>query len=777
MGIRILCLALFGSLAALCAVAAPLKPGMVFTPTQRAHWAWKSPAASPIPRVQGRSWVRNPVDAFILAGLEARRLRPAPPASSEVLLRRVAFVLTGLPPSTAEADAFLQDRRAGAYERMVGRYLDSPAFGERWARHWLDLARYADTNGFEHDEVRPEMWRYRDYVVRAFNSDMPYSRFVEEQIAGDELLPARPEAWIATGLQLLGPDMTDAASQAARRQHTLNDMTDTTGLVFLGLTLGCARCHDHKYEPLSQADYYRFQAFFAPAQFRTDLPIGTREEQERYTRALSAHGARLQVVDAALEAIAGGAREVARGEKLALLPEDVRTAFATLGPRRTPGQQVLVRRNLPLIEPKPEQLTPRLPAADRPRYEVLLRQREGILKDRPAPPPRAVGLWSDRASPAVARILMRGELAQPAETVHAGFPEILGGVPTPAGDSRGGAVPLDRRALARWITRPEHPLTYRVWANRVWQHVFGRGIVRTPSDFGVRGEVPTHPELLDWLARRLAHSSSSGMQGAPAGSTPLPAPAIGVAGLHIGSPAGPKALLRLLLTSSTFRQSSTSAPATRAADPENRWFSRMNRTRLEAEAIRDAMLAVSGRLNRKSGGPGVLPPLPEDVLPRSSAQKAWPVTPDPAEHVRRSLYLFVRRNLTFPALEPFDAPDTNLSCARRDTSTSAPQALTLLNSDEALHCARALAGRVLREAASEETRVVLAYRLTLARRPQPEELRLGREFLARQAALSGEAAPTSLPVPTAPEMAAAQGVAWTAYCLALLNLNEFVYVD
>ncbi len=824
---------LLGSLPALLTAGGVLaREAHTFTPSQRGHWAWKKPVTPPLPRVRRQAWVLNPIDAFVLFRLEERGLQPAPAASREVLIRRVALDLTGLPPTVAEIDAFLADAAPGAYERMVDRYLASPHYGERWARHWLDLARYADTNGYEHDEIRPDAWRYRDYVVRSFNEDKPYNRFVQEQIAGDELDPENPDCLIATGFNLLGPDMTDAADQAARRQNTLNDMTDTAGLVFLGLTMGCARCHDHKYEPLLLKDYYQLQAFFTPARFRIDLPAGTPEEEKAYRRRLAEHERKVEEVRGRMEAVAGPVLRELRKKALAGLLEDVRTAFATPETARTPAQQKLVENHSRRIEPPAKEVLSRLAGERQDRFEKLAAELK-TLNDRKPAPPRAMGLWEDgKVTPTY--VLERGELENRGPEVRPGYPVILAsqGVPPAAAE----AVPMQssgrRLALARWITHPDNPLAARVIVNRAWQHHFGRGLVPTPSDFGLRGENPTHPELLDFLAsvfsstgtvtemqgdkgagskgeRRpvaphgygLTEGKGAKAQGAGEKRTPVTAAASALRGSPYAirntqyasnvAPTAPqprtpgpaeglgwsiKKLHRLILTSNAYKQSSRPSARTLATDPENEVFSRMNRVRLEAEAIRDATLLVSGRLNPRMGGPGVFPPVPRDP---STKGAEWPVSRNPADHTRRSLYVFVRRNLPFPAFEVLDTPDTNQSCPVRETSTTAPQALSLLNDSEMLLTAQHFAGRLLREAPDTASRITLAYRLALARRPTARELTTGEEFLKAQAELIGERPrqELALPVPCPEDLPSAQGAALTDYCLALLNLNEFVYVD
>jgi hypothetical protein len=576
------------------------------------HWAWKAPTLPAVPAVRDTSWPLNLIDHFILAKLENAGRTPAAPASREQLLRRVTFDLIGLPPTPAEIDAFVADTSPDAWLKVVDRLLASPHYGERWGRHWLDVARFAESNGYEFDEVRPDAWRYRDYVIRSFNDDKPYDRFILEQLAGDELFPEQSDALIATGFNLLGADMTDSADQPQRRQNTLNDMTDTAGLAFLGLTVACARCHDHKFEPIPQSDYYRLQAFFTPATFRRDLPLSSKE-------ARAAHE-----------------KEVKEGRK-------------------------------------------------------------------PAPLPVAMGLQDNRGALPKTFLLERGELGQPGEEVQPGFPIAL--LP----DNRPTAAKIvppregtsgRRSALARWVASPDNALTARVMVNRLWQHHFGRGLVATPNDFGIRGEEPTHPELLDWLAKEFVRSGWS------------------IKHMH-----------RLMLTSATYRQSK-------------------GRQRLEGEIIRDQLLAVSGRLNPAFGGPGVFPPVPKEAV---QGAKGWTASPDARDHVRRSVYIFARRNLRFPFLEAFDLPDSNLSCPKRERSTTAPQALALLNAPDVLEAAKALAERIRHEAQSDEERVVCAYRLTLGRRPTATERKLACDFL-KESPLS-------------------------ELCRALFNTNEFVYLD
>jgi hypothetical protein len=711
---------LVGTLCA--AVRAEEADDYTISPRQEKHWAWKQPVRQPPPAVKHRSWVRNPIDAFVLARLEAAGLEPAPAATREQLIRRVTLDLTGLPSTPAEIDAFVRDRSPAAWERVIDRLLASPHYGERWGRHWLDLVRFAESNGYEHDEPRPDAWRYRDYIIAALNADMPYDRFVKEQLAGDELYPDDPAALVATGFNLLGADMTDAGDEAQRRHNTLTDMTDTAGLALLGLTIACARCHDHKFEPIPQTDYYRLEAFFTPAVFRRDLPIAPRPEQAAYEAALREYQALIRPTQEALARLEEPYRQRLRQARLAKLSDEARAAHQTPPDRRTAAQKELVAKTNRLLVVSPKQVVSAMNDADWAKHRELTRQLKSFDSQKPAPLPVAMGLQDAAGPPPKTFLLERGERGSPGEEVQPGFPVILtpGHKAAPAPVEPHRPTTTGRRsALANWVARPDNPLTARVLVNRIWQHHFGRGLVATPSDFGLRGEPPTHPELLDWLATEFV-----------AGGWSL------------------KHMHRLMLTSATYQQASTASPRGRRLDPDNKLLSRMNRLRLEGEIIRDSLLAVGGRLNLKMGGPGVFPPIPPEAL---RGFKGWTASRDPHDHVRRSVYIFARRNLRFPFLEAFDLPDSNLSCPKRERSTTAPQALALLNDADVVEAARALAERVREMGQSDDERIAQAYRLALGRAPSETECRLAREFL-REASL-GE------------------------LCRALFNLNEFIYVD
>ena len=693
------------------------------------HWAWKRPVRPKVPVVQGEQ-PANPIDAFIRAKLDAAGVKPAPPASREHLIRRVTFDLIGLPPTPEEVDAFVRDTSADAWAKVVDRLLASPHYGERWGRHWLDLARYADSNGYEFDEPRPEAWRYRDYVIRSFNADKPYDRFIKEQIAGDELAPADPDALTATGFNLLGPDMTDSADPVRRRLNTLTDMTDTTALVFLGLTLTCARCHDHKFEPLLQDDYFRFQAFFAPAAFRSDLPVSTPAERKAHAEAQVRYQVVTKEARQAIEAIEGLHRQRLFEEKLAKLSADAQAAHRTPQEKRTGGQIELVAETAAKVRVTDAEVTKALGKDEQAKLAEWRAKLMGFDGQKPRPLPVAMGLTDRPGPPPKTHLLHRGEPDNRGAEVQPGYPATLmpGERAEPAKIAEQKMSTGRRLALASWVASADNPLTARVIVNRLWQHHFGRGIVRTASDLGTRGSGASHPELLDWLAAELVEPT-------------MPTD---------GRPWALKRMHKLMVMSQTYQQSSipnTAVPTPQSKDPDNDLFSRMNRLRLEGEVVRDTLLAVSGRLNPVAGGPGVVLP---DRTAASGGAKVVAVTADAKEHTRRSVYLFARRNLRDPFLEAFDLPDSNLSCPKRERSTTAPQALALLNSNDTMTAAKALAVRLEKEATGDG-RIERAYRLTLGRAPTAKELGRAKAFLAD--------APLS------------------ELCRALFNLNEFVYLD
>jgi len=694
-----------------------------FATSARTHWAFQPVNRIAPPAVKDTRGIKTPVDHFILALLEAKGVPPATSATKEELIRRATFDLIGLPPTLSEIDAFSKDTSTDAYANLIDRLLASPHYGERWGRHWLDVARFAETDGFEHDAVRFHAWRYRDYVVQSFNADKPYDRFIKEQLAGDELYPDEPEALIATAFNLLGPDMVDSADQIQRRLNRLNDMTDTAASAFLGLTMGCARCHDHKFEPLSQKDYYRFQAFFTPATFRDDLPAPRREELAAHQSALLKYSQLTLKEQEEIAAIEAPYRQKIFEQKLAKLSPEAQAAHKTPPAERTTEQVNQIQETAALVEVMEKEMLNAMSKEDRARHKTA---KEALAKyPKPSPLPMTMALQKAKGKLAKTFILARGDYNRPSDEVQPGFPAVLGesqisNLKFQIGEqSAHRATAILRTTLAEWIASPNNPLTARVMVNRIWQHHFGRGLVPTPSDFGLKGERPSHPELLDWLASEFVARGWS------------------VKEMH-----------KFLLLSSVYQQSSRASEEALERDPENRLYSRWQRKRLEGEVIRDSLLAISRELNRQIGGPGVFPAIPEDVFKGS---RGWTVSKNAAEHNRRSIYIFARRNLRFPFLEVFDAPDSNLTCPDRPRSTSAPQSLTLLNADEVMTASEVTAARLTSEAGTNAARVTLAYRLILGRGPSEKEQAIAGSFL--------------------------QNAPLSELCRALFNLNAFVYVD
>lgn len=566
------------------------------------HWSFQAVRRPVVPEVRDKAWVRNAIDSFVLAKLEAQGARPLPQASQQALFRRMFLDVIGLPPSLADQERFAE---SGDLDAVVTDLLTRPEFGERWARHWLDVVRYADSNGYERDAEKPFVWRYRDYVIEALNRDKPFDRFVIEQLAGDELPDRSLETCIATGFLRLGHWDDEPADPATDRFDQLDDIVSTTGLAFLGLNIGCARCHDHKFEPLKTRDYYSLVAVFHPL--------------ER--------------------------------------PRDGRTERTVL----IDGTEVYSWRES---------------SSKAPDTHVLIRGAPSRL--------------GELVQPAVPAILVK---EQPA------FPEA------------GGTTTQRRLSLARWIASRDNPLTARVIVNRVWQQYFGAGLVTTANDFGLMGAAPSHPELLDWLAHWFMHDANWSL----------------------------KKLHALILSSRTYRQAKT---------PE----SMVRYRRLEVEAIRDSMLAVSGRLNPKRFGPAIKPRIPKAALEANAdKEKVWQASEEP-EASRRSVYVFVKRGLVVPLFETLDLADTVSSCPQRLVTTVAPQALTLFNGELTEHQAQHFAVRLKREAADDlDRQIILAWRIALCREPTPGERTKSKLFV--------------------------QSESLEQLCRVILNLNEFVYPD
>jgi hypothetical protein len=631
-----------------------------------AHWSFKPRTQPTLPTFAAdsdRAWLHTSVDAFILQRLKKNGLRPAPEADRVTLIRRLTFDLTGLPPTPAEVEAFLSDASSDAYKKLVERLLASPHYGERWAQHWLDVVRFAESDGFEYDRYRPGMWRYRDYVIRCCNEDRPFDRFVTEQIAGDEIDPNCEELQVAAGFHRLGPVRRNAGNQlvAFSRNEVLTEMTDALGMVFLGLTVGCARCHDHRFDDFPQDDYYRLQAFLA-ATHEHNIVLADKATQGDWQ-------ARTDKINAEIRAV-----------------------------QKQLGEPSGVSRRVTL--------------------EAILKSLQASL---PAPLPAICSVHNVESERTDIFVLKRGLPERRGKRVGPGLPTALiadSDLPTQDGKA-------PRTALARWLTDPAHPLTARVFVNRIWHAHFGTGIVETPNDFGHNGGAPSHPQLLDHLANEFVRH-----------------------GMRL------KPLHRVIVLSSTYRQASRSpyALASRQKDPANRLLWQFPRRRLSAEELRDAMLAAAGTLNFKAAGASVMVPVESDLVDLLYDPAQWQVTPDPREHDRRSIYLIAKRNLRLPFGQAFDQPDLQTSCPRREASTHALQALELLNGRAANRLAEIFARRLEREAGPDRPRQVeLAYRLTMGRPPTAPELKLAVAFLQTQPLRE--------------------------FALAMFNVNGFLYVD
>jgi hypothetical protein len=686
------------------------------------HWSFQRLAAPAVPAVRDAQWGRNTIDAFVLHRLEERGLRPAPPAEKAALLRRAYYDLAGLPPTPDEVQAFLADDSPLAFERVVDRLLDSPHYGERWARHWLDLVRFAETNSFERDRDKPNAWRYRDYVIRSLNDDKPFDRFVREQLAGDELPDGGEDGIIATGYYRLGLWDDEPADRLLARYNELDDIVTTTGQVFLGLTINCGRCHDHKIEPISQEDYYKFVAFFQD--------IGSYDYAGKFSQ-----------TDISPPDLKQAYAE--RDEALARLREQM-SALEQAGVKKMPGEDQRKAETPQRAKLLAEKLKDYLSGEEFAEYEKLKEKFEALETEKL--PPRRMALSVNHCSPVPPEtyVLLRGNPRSRGPKVQPGFPHVLAGATEAieseqATDSAAVTPPEHGRssgrrlALANWIASPKNPLTARVIVNRVWQYHFGRGLVRSPNDFGTGGERPTHPELLDWLA-----------------------------GEFIRGGCKLKPLHRLIMTSSAYRMASRGAAAGREKDPANDLFWRFDMRRLTAEEIRDSMHAVNGRLNCEMYGPGIYPTISREVLAGQSMPGAgWGKSP-PEQRARRSIYVHVKRSLITPMLASFDFPETDSSCPVRFATVQPTQALGMLNGEFVNEQAGAFAERLRREAGDDpRAQVQRALWLALSRPPQEREVQRGVALMRSLEQDDGLDA----------------GSALKYYCLVVLNLNEFVYLD
>ncbi len=835
------------------------KPGMTITDKDRNHWAFRPIRKAELPKVKDASWVLNPIDAFVLAKLEDRHLGPSPPASKRALIRRATYDLTGLPPSPEEVDRFVAETDPRAYENLVDRLLASPRYGEKWGRHWLDLVRFAETNSYERDGVKPSAWRYRDYAIRSLNDDKPYDRFVREQLAGDEMADRSPETVAATGYYRLGVWDDEPVDREQAEFDSLDDIVATTSQVFLGLTVDCARCHDHRLDPIPQKDYYKLLSFFrnitpyrngGPTDELPYVEPGREADAAKVTKELEEKRVQVAKAIASLEGeyrkrsgdfapdasrkpdiedlryrfyrdtferlpefaalkaedvgelprglfdLAPRTRDDAFGfvfEGQLVVPKAGEYAF-TLdsddGSRLTIGGTVAIDHDGVHGEGDERSATVNLPEGRAPIVLEYFQKGNGLgltvswsgpdftrvplsasLKDRPkAPTDLAARIRNDGAkvlgpermeryrqlkrqlaeirrgktatdsilrvtergpNPPDTFVLVRGNAHVPGDKVEPGFLAVLGSagavVTTPP---PGSETSFRRTALADWVTSADNPLTARVMANRLFQHHFGRGIVRSPNNFGLQGDKPTHPELLDWLASELI-----------AGGWKL------------------KPLHRTIMLSNTYRMSSRPSVEAFKIDPTNDLLWRFDMRRLTAEEVRDSVLAVSGCLNLKMYGPGVYPEIPREVLAGQSVPGAGWVFSPPEEQSRRSVYVHVKRSLLLPILEGFDLAETDRSSPNRFSTTQPTQALGMLNGEFLGSQAAKLAERC--GEGDDATLVKTAFRLVTGRDATEAEVTRGVGLIADWQSRDHMS----------------HDSARKTFCLLALNLNEFLYLD
>ncbi|HEY3740112.1 MAG TPA: DUF1549 and DUF1553 domain-containing protein [Bryobacteraceae bacterium] len=684
------------------------------------YWAFQ-----PISRVQPPSiadhWIRTPIDAFILSALRTKSLSPSAPLDRVPLIRRLTFDLTGLPPTPDEVKAFLNDRSANAYEKLVDRLLASPHYGERWAGKWLDVVRYADSNGFELDADRPHAWRYRDYVIAAFNQDKPYDRFIKEQLAGDELYPGNKEAIVATGFARAGQEHLVAGNidPEVSRQEVLTEIATAVGQTFLAMTVNCARCHNHKFDPILQADYYRLEAVFAGAKGK-EVEIATPDEKANWTAADKAYKERSKPIEDALTALQKPYADRLMAAKLATLDPKLQDAWHIPEAKRTPEEKILAQNASDQIEVTWDIVVAAMSAEDKEKRVQLRRRLHEIELTEPDPLASAYAYLDDGEAPQ-SYVLRMGDPHNRLAPVEPSVPRVIQASYRIPKASTG-----RRAAFAEWLISPANPLTARVMVNRIWQFRIGQGIVRTPNDFGVMGDRPSNRPLLDWLATEFVEKGWS-----------------------------VKAIDKLILMSSVYQQSAAPDPKREAIDPDNRLYWRMNRKRMEGEMLRDTILTASGLINPNMGGRPVRVPIEPEVydliFTEHERDGLWPLSPDVNEQYRRSIYLYNKRGMRLPLLSAFDQPDAITSCPVRPVSTHALQALTLFNSSFMQEQSQAFAKRLQSDCKSRGCMIDRAWRLTLSRAPQAKEIKLAQNFLASGGSIS--------------EM-----------CLALFNRNEFVYV-
>jgi hypothetical protein len=731
-------------------------------PISRPHWAYLPVQQPATPVLAQTGWVRTPIDAFVLAKIEAAKLSPSPDADRATFIRRATLDAWGLIPEPEDVAAFVNDASPDAYEKLVDRLLASPRYGERQARRWLDLARYADSAGFQNDVTRPNFFRYRDYVVESFNEDKPYSRFIQEQIAGDEIAPGDQKALIATGFMASYTDNPNARDLIGRRYQITTDITDTIGTAILGTTVGCARCHNHKSDKITQKDYFSLQAFFANTAFDEKIPAARGAQEIEYDKAQAIYEAAAKDILDRQKAIVESIREKATQYYNERYNPDARASI--FKPRgewnaldrwvnyraETVTDQLALSNYLRDIandkqnaEHNPENV------AKWQEYQKLTEELKKFDKLKPTRGANTFTAATELGHPDAppTHVYFGGNHERPLDEVQPAFPEAISGekpviAPTTASSGR-------RTALANWLASPTNPLTARVFVNRLWNEYFGKGIVRTVSDFGKAGDKPTNPELLDYLADNFVKEGWS------------------VKKLH-----------RQILLSSVYRQSSAHREDVAAADPENKLLAVFPRKRLDAEQIRDSFLLASGNLEGAVGGPAVFPPLPANL----NVGLAWETSNDLHQINRRSLYVFTRRSVPYPLLETFDLANSQQAHSKRDVTTTPLQALALINSDIVFQWSQALAGRVLREGGPDEaSRIERLYQILFARSPDTYEKSALKAFLDEHEKLVASKARDgkfSIAVPAGKDVKISDPIRESAFVdlvHTVANSNEFIY--
>lgn len=729
-------------------------------------WSYQPVQPQAVPAVKNKQWVREPIDAFVLAKLEEKNLKPAPEADRAAFIRRATLDAWGIIPTPEEVKTFVADRSPNAYEKLVDRLLASPHYGERQARRWLDLARYADSTGFQNDPTRPNMWRYRDYVITAFNSDKPYDQFIKEQLAGDEIAPNNPDVIVATGFLAGYPDNYNSRDLVQRKYQITTDNVDTIGEAILAQSVGCARCHDHKFDKISAKEYFSLQAFFANTSEVMNIPAPIGQQEVEYRKQLTKWKDATKDIRAERSAILASVKEDGLKYHKERYLTDSRVSLFKDEKDWTPHDRWINHRldnvtseddiagYLDVAGTQTDSLIYNPALTEKyERYKKLTEDLKKFDKLKPEKGSDAITAMTELGHPEAPPSFkfFAGDHERPLEEVQPEFPAAIANgekpviVPTAYSSGR-------RTALANWIASPKNPLTARVFVNRVWDDYFGKGIVSTVSDFGKAGEKPTHPELLDYLADNFVKDGWS------------------VKKLH-----------REILLSSVYRQSSNSRPEVAKVDPENRLLAVFPRKRMDAEQIRDSLLVAAGILNDKVGGPSVFPPVPKNL----NAGALWQVSSNPDDFNRRSLYVFTRRSVAYPLLETFDMASAQQVHSKRAVTTTPLQALTLANSDVVYEWSQKLAGRVINESGRDQNAELdRLYEILFARKPDQTERLSLQKFLVGHTETIKEKATTSgkfaIAVPEGVKDAKAvsdpiRASAFVDLVHTVANSNEFAY--